>query len=92
MFKILVKIVKFLFLRFQIFDRGLVCNFQNLKKRRTDFFQDNPNAIRFNLVHLCPSTLLFAFAVFLLCCSTVLSGYLGVMKLHYFAMHSPFKC
>ena len=28
-------------------------------------FQDYPNAIRFNLVHLCPSVLLFAFVVFL---------------------------
>ena len=45
--------------------------------------------------------LLFPFCVFVLCCSTVLSGYcnvslhsfgiLGVMKLHHFAWHSPFK-
>ena len=44
---------------------------------------------------------LLPFAVFLLCCSTVLSGQcnvsfyffgiLGVMKLHHFARHSPFK-
>ena len=36
------------------------------------------DAIRFNLVHLCPSMLLFPFAVFRLCCSTVLSGYCNV--------------
>ena len=45
--------------------------------------------------------LLFPFAVFLFCCSTVLSGHcnvsfsflgiLGVMKLHHFALHSTFK-
>ena len=49
------------------------------------------------LVHLCPSMLLFPFAVFLLCSSTVLSGYcnvsfyflgiLGVMKLHHSEAH-----
>ena len=39
------------------------------------FFKDHPNAIRFNLVQLCPSMLLFPFAVFLLRCSTVLNGY-----------------
>ena len=72
-----------------------------IEKRRADFFRDCPNAIRFNLVHLCPSMFLFSFAVFLLCCSTVLSGYcyvsfyflgiLGVMKLlwRHFAWHSP---
>ena len=46
----------------------------------TDFFQDYPDAIRFNLVHLCPSMLFFPFAVFFFCflffcCSTVLSGF-----------------
>ena len=49
------------------------------EKHGVDFFQDYPNVIRFNLVHLCPSTLLFFFfAVFHLCCSTVLSGYCNV--------------
>ena len=47
---------------------------RKFEKRRADFFQDYPNVIRFNLVHLCPSMLLFPFAVFLLCCSTVLRG------------------
>ena len=41
-------------------------------------FQDYPIVIRFNLVHLCPSMLLFPFSVFLFCCSTVLSGYCNV--------------
>ena len=46
-------------------------------------------------VYVRPSILLFPFAVFRLCCSTVLSGYCnvsfyflgisGLMKLHYFA-------
>ena len=49
-----------------------------LEKRRADFFQDYPNGIRFDLVHLCPYMLLFPFAVFLLCCSSVLSGYCNV--------------
>ena len=67
----------------------------NLEKVRPTFFQDFQNAIRFSLVHFCPSILLFPFAVFLLFCSTVLRGYrnvsfyllgiLGVMKLHHFA-------
>ena len=43
-----------------------------------DLFQDYPNVIRFNLVNLCPSMLLFPFAVFLLCCLTVLSDYCNV--------------
>ena len=47
----------------------VICH--KLRKRRVDLFQDYPNAILFNLVHLCPSMLLFSFAVFLLCCSTV---------------------
>ena len=47
-----------------------------LEKRRADFFQDYPNAIRFNLVHLCPSMLFFSFAEFLLCCSTILNKWL----------------
>ena len=74
---------------------------KKLEKRWGDFFQDYRNAIRFNLVHLCPSMLLFYFAVIFLCCSTVLSGYcnvqfyflgiLAVMTLHHFAWHSPFK-
>ena len=70
-----------------------ICN--KLERRLTDFFQDYPNSIRFNLVHLCPAMLLFPFAVFLSRCSTVLSGFcnvsfhvlviLGFVKLHYFA-------
>ena len=32
----------------------------------------------FNLVHSRPSMLLFPFAVFVLCCSTVISGYCNV--------------
>lgn len=64
----------------------------NLKNIRPTFFQDYPNVIGFNLVHLCPSMLLFLFAVFGVCCSTDLRGdwnvsfyflgILGVMKLH----------
>ena len=34
----------------------VICH--KLEKRRADFFLDNPNAIRFNVVHLCPSMLL----------------------------------
>ena len=49
-------------------------DFSNFEKRWANFFQDEPNVIRFNPVHLCPPMLLFHFAVFLLCCSTVLSG------------------
>ena len=74
----------------------------NLEKRRADsFLQDYPNAIRFSFVHLSPSMLLFPFVVFLLCCSTALSGYcnvsfyfLGILvvtKLHRFAWHFPFR-
>ena len=74
----------------------------NLKNVRPTFSrQDYPHVIRFNLLHLFPSMLLLPFAVFLLCCSTVLSGYcnvsfyflgiLGIMILHHFALHSPFK-
>ena len=55
--------------------RGDLSQFE---KRRADFFQDYRNVIRFNLAHLCPSMLLFPFAVFLLCFSTVLSGYCNV--------------
>ena len=72
-----------------------------LEKRWANSFQDYPNAIRFNLVHLSPSMLLFSFAVLLLCCSTVFKcscnvsfyflGILGVTKLHHFAWHSLFK-
>ena len=72
-----------------------------LEKCWADSYQDYPNAIHFNLVHLCPFMLLFCFAVLLLCCSTVLNGYcnvsfyflgiFGVMKLHHFAWRSPFK-
>ena len=47
-------------------------------KRRADFFQDYPNVIRFSVVHICPAMLLFPFAVFLLRCSIVLSGYCNV--------------
>ena len=48
----------------------------NFEKRRADLFQDYANVMRFNLVPLCPSMLLFfSFAVFPLCCSTVLSCY-----------------
>ena len=36
------------------------------------------NVMRFNLVHLCPFMLLLPSAVFMLCCSTVLSGYCNV--------------
>ena len=54
----------------------VICH--DFEKRRAEFFQDYPNVIRFNLVHLCPSILLFPFAVFLLCSSTVLSGYCNV--------------
>ena len=69
----------------------------SFKDIRTTFFQDHANVIPvcFNLVQLCPSMLLFPFAVFLLCCSTVLSGYcnvsfyflgiFGLVKLHHFA-------
>ena len=46
----------------------------NLENVRPTFVQDSPNAIRFNLVHFCPSILLFPFAVFLSFCSTVLGG------------------
>ena len=63
------------------------------KKSHANFFQGYPHAIHFNFVHLWPSMLFFPFAVFLLCSSTVLSGYcnvsfyflgiLGVMKLHH---------
>ena len=65
------------------------------EKRRADLFQDYPNAIRLNLVHLCPSVLLFPFGVFLCVVqqfkvviakfhSTFL-GILGATKLHHFA-------
>ena len=65
----------------------------NLKNVGPNFFQDYQNEISFNLVHLCPSMLLFPFAVFLLSSSTVLSSYcnvsfyfldiLGVMNVHH---------
>ena len=35
----------------------------NLKNVRADVFQDYPDAMQFNLVQLCPSMLLFPFAV-----------------------------
>ena len=72
-----------------------------LDRRRADFFQDYPNEIRLNLVHLCPSMLLFPFAVFLLSSSTVLSSYcnvsfyfldiLGVMNVHHSEADGMFK-
>ena len=37
-------------------------------------FQYYPNAVCFNLVHLCPSMLFFPFVVFLLCCLSVLNA------------------
>ena len=37
----------------------------------------------FNLVHLSPSLLLFPFAVFLLCCSTVLIGQFAVCFIYF---------
>ena len=49
-----------------------------LEKRRADCFQHYPVAICLHLVHLCPPMLLFPFAAFLLCCSTVSSGYCNV--------------
>ena len=65
----------------------------NLKNVGPTFFKITQIAVRFNPVHLCRSMLLFPFAVFLLCCSTVLRGYcnvslyflgiLGVKKLHH---------
>ena len=54
----------------------VICH--NFERRRAYFSQDYPNVIRVNLVHLCPFILLFPFAVFLLRCSTVLSGYCNV--------------
>ena len=69
--------------------------FHKLEKCWADNFQDYPNAIHFSVVHFFSFMLLLPFAVFLLCCSTVLNGYcnvsfyflgnLGVMKLHHFA-------
>ena len=53
-----------------------------LEKNGADFSQDYPNVIRFNLVHLCPSMLVYPFSVVLLCCSIVLSGscyFLGIL-------------
>ena len=65
-------------------------NSHKLEKRWAAFFQDYQNQSVSICVHLCASMLLFV-----LCCSTVLSGYcnvslyflgiLGVMKLHHFA-------
>ena len=73
----------------------------NLKNVGPIFFQDYPNAILFNLVRLCPSILLFPFAILFLCRLTVLNincnvsfyflGILDVMKLHHFSCHHPFK-
>ena len=49
----------------------------NMKNVGPTFFQDYPNAICFNLVHLCPSMLLFPFAASISFCSTVLFGHFG---------------
>ena len=76
-------------------------NWEKLEKYRADVFQVYPNAIRFNLLELCPSMSLFGLSVFLLSSSTVLSRYCdisvnfmtsrSVPKLPKIAWHSPFK-
>ena len=61
--------------------------YHKLEKRRADLFQDYPNAIRFNVVHLSPS-IYFSFCCISFMLFNSLSGYrnvslysLGIMKL-----------
>ena len=55
----------------------IVAIYHNFEKRRVDFFQDYPNVINpfqsYTFISIHASR-----AVFLLCCSTVLSGYCNV--------------
>ena len=72
----------------------------NLKNIRPTFSKINQMQ-SISRLSICVHMLLFPIAVFLLCYSTDLSGYcnvsfyflgiLGVLKLHNFAWHSPFK-
>ena len=70
----------------------------NLEKLRADLSQDYLNVMHLSMLRpssFMSSVLLFPFAVFLLCCSTVLSGYcnvsfsflgiLRIMELYHFA-------
>ena len=64
----------------------------DLKNVGPTFFQDYPNVIRFNLVHLCPSTPLFPFAALQYVILSDFGGILCVMKVWYYIVwHIHFK-